>query len=373
MKYIDIDSSANRIRMNAIQCHQALNDALEKYHPYKGNMMWRNVSGTDYLIHQVQKRQKSLGAHSAETESIYSNFQTRKAELSERIEALNGNQKKHARLCKAVYANRVPSMVAEISRKLSEFPVLSNKTLIVGTNALYAYEAAAAVYFESDIVATDDVDILWDTRKKISIASTEPQGFIGLLKSIDKSFEVMGGMKFRAANKDGYIVDLIQPLPKAAIFSNYVSMSDFPEDLAAIEVKGLEWLVSCPKFSAIGIDDKGYPVELTVPDPRAFAMHKYWLSQRDDREPNKKKRDLAQSLAVFELIDEKLPYLDMSDKSLKAMPVAIRKSSTANALNHKHYVNSALSSHLPSSQRESLARIANADLAPDEHEQDKPR
>ncbi len=50
--------------------------------------------------------------------------------------------------------------MADISRKIAEFPVLSKKTLIVGTNALYAYEAAAAVFFESSIVATQDVDDL---------------------------------------------------------------------------------------------------------------------------------------------------------------------------------------------------------------------
>jgi hypothetical protein len=104
-------------------------------------------------------------------------------------------------------------------------------------------------------------------------------------------------------------------------------MSDFPEDLVAVEIKGLAWLVSCPKFTATGIDDQGFPVDITVPDPRAYAMHKHWLSTRDDRSPDKKKRDLEQSLAVFQLINDKLPFLDFSDKALRAMPFEIRKSS----------------------------------------------
>lgn len=324
MKYIDIDSSSNKIKIDAIQCMYALDDAVMKYRPYRGSMMWRNISGTDYLIHQINRRQNSLGPRSVKTELTYNSFQKRKSELFDRIATLKDKQSRNAKLCKAINLNRVPLIVADISRKLSEFPELSKKTLIVGTNALYAYEAAAAVFFESDIVATADVDILWDTRHKVSIASSQPQGFIGLLKSIDKSFEVMTNNKFRAANKDGFIVDLIQPMSKDVIFSESSAMSDFPDDLVAAEIKGLEWLVSCPKFSAVGIDDQGYPVTLVAPDPRAFVMHKHWLSRRGDRDVDKKTRDFEQSLAVLDLIKEKLSYLDFGDAALKAMPQELR-------------------------------------------------
>ncbi len=322
MKFIDISSNTNKIKIDAIQCYEALQDAISKSRPYKGSMMWRNISEMDYLIHQTDKRQKSLGARTKETELLYNNFQERKSALSDRVKSLKNNQERNARLCKAVNANRVPRIVADISRRISDFPILSKKTLIVGTNALYAYEAAAAVYFEPDMMATSDVDVLLDTRKKISIASAEPQGFIGLLKSVDKSFEVMVGnrFRFRASNKDGFIVDLIQPAKKDIMFSSCSSMSDFPEDLIAVEMKGLAWLVSCPKFTSIGIDDQGFPVQLTVPDPRAFALHKSWLSTREDRMPAKKNRDLDQAKAVFELITDKLCFLKFSDKALRAVP-----------------------------------------------------
>ena len=306
MKFIDIDSNSNRIKINAIQCYEAWKDARDKGRSYKGSMMWRNISGTDYLLHQSAKTQKSLGARCVETESIYINFQQRKTALAERIKTLNSNQAMHARMCKAVRANRVPRMLADISRRIADLPMLANKTLIVGTSALYAYESAAAVYFEPDILATNDVDILWDTRKKISIVSSEPKGFIGLLKSIDKSFELMSGNNYSASNKDGFIVDLIQPANKHVLFSAHASMSDLPEDLVAVEIKGLAWLVSCPKFSATCIDDQGFPVDITVPDPRAFVMHKHWLSTRSDRNPDKKKRDLEQSIDFQKLNFQKM-------------------------------------------------------------------
>ncbi len=123
MKIIDIDSNSNKMKINAIQCYETWKDAMNKWRPYKGSMMWRNISGIDYLIHQTAKIQKSMGARSEETESIYRNFQEIKSELTERIKALKSNQEKHARMCKAVNPNRVPRMLADISR----LPVLSNK------------------------------------------------------------------------------------------------------------------------------------------------------------------------------------------------------------------------------------------------------
>jgi hypothetical protein len=63
---------------------------------------------------------------------------------------------------------------------------------------------------------------------------------------------------------------------------------------------------------------------MIVPDPRAFVLHKFWLSNREDRYPDKKQRDLEQSLAVLDLIKEKLSYLEFNDSALQAMPLELR-------------------------------------------------
>ena len=54
------------------------------------------------------------------------------------------------------------------------------------------------------------------------------------------------------------------------------------DDLMADELNNLQWLVSAPKVSQIVIGDDGYPSTMVVPDPRAFAIHKLWLSERVD-------------------------------------------------------------------------------------------
>jgi hypothetical protein len=56
-------------------------------------------------------------------------------------------------------------------------------------------------------------------------------------------------------------------------------------------VPGLQWLLNSPKLDVIAIDEYGWPVPMRVPDPRAFAANKAWLSDLSTRETIKKPRD----------------------------------------------------------------------------------
>jgi len=66
---------------------------------------------------------------------------------------------------------------------------------------------------------------------------------------------------------------------------------------------------------------------LIAPDPRAFAMHKYWLSERYDRNPQKKNRDLEQAIAVFDLVNDQLLFLEFSSDAVRAVPGHLRSAS----------------------------------------------
>jgi hypothetical protein len=95
-------------------------------------------------------------------------------------------------------------------------------------------------------------------------------------------------------------------------------------DLVAIEVPGLQWLLNSPKLEAVAVDEDGWPVPMRVPDPRAFAMHKAWLSGLPEREPLKKPRDLAQAQSVAQLVVEHLPHLSF-DSTLTSLHGDVRK------------------------------------------------
>lgn len=64
-------------------------------------------------------------------------------------------------------------------------------------------------------------------------------------------------------------------------------------------------------------------VPFHVPDPRAFALHKAWLSQQLTHEPLKKPRDLAQARVVAQLVREYMPHLSF-DESLFSLHGNVR-------------------------------------------------
>jgi len=60
---------------------------------------------------------------------------------------------------------------------------------------------------------------------------------------------------------------------------------------------------------------------MIIPDPRAFALHKFWLSSQDDREPVKKQRDRGQAIAVGKLVIEHLPQYRFDASELRMFPL----------------------------------------------------
>ena len=61
------------------------------------------------------------------------------------------------------------------------------------------------------------------------------------------------------------------------------------------------------------------PARIVTVDPRAYALHKLWLSKRSDRSPLKRSRDIGQAHAVADVAINSLG-LSFADEVLSAMP-----------------------------------------------------
>jgi hypothetical protein len=59
---------------------------------------------------------------------------------------------------------------------------------------------------------------------------------------------------------------------------------------------------------------------LVTSDPRIFAAHKFWLSNRADREPIKRQRDREQARVVAALVTKFMPHLPFEDEDLRMLP-----------------------------------------------------
>lgn len=320
----EMSDNQRRVYLDAVQLYEAFISAFRKSRSYRGGMHWKKAKNRQYLFKTRDRYGygESLGPRSAETEKILADFRKAKKEAKSRLATLKNRLNEQSRFCKAAMIQRVPRIAAGVLRIFDQQNLLGQNILVIGTNAMYAYEAAAGVFLERPLTATRDMDILWDVRKKLILFAddeTDRKDLIDILRKADKSFEPAAPGSFRAVNRDGYMVDLIKPESKSLVRKDPVRMGG-PGDLKAAEVSSLQWLISSPKFSQVAIGDDGYPVSMAVPDPRAFSIHKVWLSEQPNREPIKKKRDYDQGLAIALLTVKYLPQYRFETSDLRMFP-----------------------------------------------------
>ena len=286
-------------------------------------MHWKAAAnGCDYLYSTTRRRERSLGVRSPETEAIFNAHADRLSTLKDRLKHIRSALNKTVRVSKALYLGRMPSIAARILRRLDDTGLLDAGLVVVGTNALFAYEAATGVLFDEPLIATEDLDLLWDPRRRLSLLLTEAQapGVIALLKRVDRSFRKT--RPYQIVNDDSYLVDLIRPPGKHEMFiaSPRPSMDD--EDFEPAAIAGLSWLVNAPKYDEIAIAQDGMPVRIRTIDPRAYALHKLWLSHQPNRKAIKTARDLLQARAVAAVAIDWLS-LSFDANDLTALPTEL--------------------------------------------------
>lgn len=306
--------------VDSIQLYEAWHAAAMQVRGHRYGMKWLKSGNAEYLVRlsDAKGNGKSLGPRSTETEEIFQSFNEAKTRAETRLEATNKRLNDQAKLNKALRLGRVPLVAAKILREL-DLSAARDDFRIVGTHALYAYESMAGVHFMQELLASGDIDLLYDPRKSLTVVSSrlDGKGLLGLLCKADKSFEPIAKNAFRAINDEGFMVDFIIP-ERPMRESNPVRFSS--DDLTATEVPNLQWLTNAPAVSEVAIATNGFPVRIKAPDPRAFLIHKTWLSNQVDRDPLKKPRDLHQAQVVFKAIKNYMPQYEIRQEDLRYLP-----------------------------------------------------
>lgn len=338
MRYHEFSNEQRRDFVDIVQLFESWRESDREFrHSYSGSMHWNKSGGGEYLRRRYgPSAWENLGPRSAETERIKEAYCEQRTKLRQRLTRLNNRIKEREKVLRALGLGRVPETAARVMRKLDEVGLLGKQLFVVGTHCLYAYEARSGVLFEPSLMATQDIDLLWDARRKLSIAvldEVKPEGVIGLLRKVDHSFESKPG-HYRAVNDDGFYVDLIRPIRPNEVVRADPKIVDADNDMSASAIVGLQWLVNAPKFEQVAIGFDGRPVWMGCIDPRVFALHKLWLSKQETREPIKRKRDAAQARAVAAVASD---YLDMSfsAKDLSALPIDLVRCAKDLAANGK--------------------------------------
>jgi len=285
----------------------------EYFMNYNLSMYWRKSGQKEYLTkkHSASNRVTSLGVKSEETIKIYEDFLQHKKGLKAEIFMLEEKLDKARKLNKIELLTRTPSALVQIYQKINELK-LDNKMILIGTNALYAYESYCGLFVEDEQLATEDIDLLAKESKELSVIFREvlPKGKLtSFIKLIDKSFEQDKNLPYRFRNKSGVLLEIISPTNSKKTIKKNSFM-----DILDLEMQGMQWLENSRIFKSMVIGEDGKMAILSTIHPLEYAVYKHWLSSQFDRNIHKKNRDYQQSKLVTTLIKEYMVNIDIDEE-----------------------------------------------------------
>jgi hypothetical protein len=322
MSCIPLSDAAARQTIDALGLWQEYARVKRQCGDYAGGMYWKKEGAYEYLVKTGRRgKQERIGGRSPENESVYAEFHKRKVALEARLGSLKTQLTEAKRLNKAVKAGRVPAIVIDILNAFDEAGIGDHFT-VVGTHALYAYEAAAGVRIAQQALATQDVDLLWDARKRVRfIADMQQLGrsVLSVLQEVDPTFERKELQLETAINAKGFMVDFLRRMPVDADPQPF-QFSDQDDELFAVPALRAQVLTEAPHFEHVVIGATGNMAMMRTIDPKVFVGFKWWLAKQPARDPLKRNRDATQAQIVQTLLDEgllqsKIPQTPTGEKS----------------------------------------------------------
>lgn len=312
---LETSAAVARQYIDAVSVFEALEEAQAEAAHVRGGMYWHagppSSPESKYLVRTTPAgSETSLGPCTPETEAIYARFTQRKRESAERVSGLKTALEQQQRLNRALRVGRVDPLVVALLGRLASTR-LSPHFKVVGTHALYAYETAAGVRLDSGTVATRDIDLLWDTRKRLQFSTQLARvdsSMLGVLKKVDPTFRIRQSQKYTAVNKDGFEVDIIRR-ERAGDDPHPIKLSDADDDFWVAQARRANVLLDAPGFSAVIVATNGTMARMDTVHPATFVAFKRWMADQTGREALKRRRDALQADAVQILMETYLPHL----------------------------------------------------------------
>ena len=142
MFFNELDARSIKEQVDQAQLWSAWIDADRmRRHSFMGTLDWEERNGRRYLYRRKGGTVKSFGLFGPETERARSAFQKGKEENAERLRVLSGEMDRQAAVLRAIGAGRIPVMAARILRTFADAKRSPPPARVIGTNALYAFEA----------------------------------------------------------------------------------------------------------------------------------------------------------------------------------------------------------------------------------------
>ena len=303
-----------RALVNLRQRYEAWRDAERAWRALPYDLRRKRVGEYEYLyeIHDRSGNGTSLGRWDEEAERRFESYRERKAELKDRLARARTAADEGARLARALRVPQLASAPGPILREADCRGLLDGQLLVVGTTCLIAYaqEAVAHLGLADE---TEDFDLAW-------AASERPDGapVWDLLKAVDPTFTVNTEREFQARNADSYEVELLIAPSRAETLGR----RDRPRPVPLPEQ---EWLLLGRPVDQVVACRDATAARVVAPDPRWFALHKLWLSEKPSRNPLKRRKDREQGLGVLDTVAEAMPHYPLDEAFEASIPAELQQ------------------------------------------------
>lgn len=305
MKFQQFTPEQDRIRANLADRYGQWLDLRRVAENGMYRLVWKTTNGTRYLYETWGREGKgrSLGPETPGLVERHSQFQADRTDFKLDMEEVNKAIAETASIYATLRLPMLDRRAAEIFREADIAGMLGTQLLVVGTNAMMAYEMEAGARIFMGFDATADCDLAFGGEVVTFTAGGSRQldrTLLGLLKSIDATYTVNTERSFQALNRRTFEVELlaapsvIHKLPKGDL----------------VPITGMfeqDWLLKGRTVNQIvcGLDRK--PARIICPDPRWMALHKTWLSKQEKRRADKRNKDAEQGKRLFAAVRERMP------------------------------------------------------------------
>ena len=309
MDYIPLSDNAARQVIDSTTLFEEYHRVRAEARKYEGGMYWKRQGDYEYLTRTTpDNRQKRIAPRSPEAEQIYSGFMSGKRDTEARLKSLRDALRDAERMNKALKAGRTPALVVALLQTLEDAGLGTHFT-VVGTHALYAYETAAGVRIVQGALATQDVDLLWDARRRVQFMADMGKldaSMLSVLQRVDPSFKRKDLHNETAINDKGFEVDFLRRMPIGDDVHPF-RFTENEDDLWPVQAPRASVLTDAPRFEHLVISVTGRMARMRTVAPQSFVDFKRWMGKKaPKRAEAKRRRDLRQADIVESLIEEGL-------------------------------------------------------------------
>lgn len=310
----------NRLRANLSSYYERWLEVARAAADLDYRLVWKTVNGVRYLYEIVDREGngKSLGRESEALRQLHESFQVRRfANKADRAE-IDAALAETGRLYAALNLPMIDASAAEVFRRADVAGMMGTQLLVVGTNAMAAYELEAGARAFLGFDATADCDLAFGGQvATFAVSGTAiKRTLLSLLKEIDATYTANTERTFQARNRKAYEVELLSAPSVMAKLppGELVPVGDMVEQ---------EWLLKGQPLTQTmcGLDRSA--VRLVCPDPRWMALHKAWLADKPGRRGDKRPKDAEQGRRLFRLVTEYMPHYPVDAAFELALPAEL--------------------------------------------------